>query len=156
MIPLEKQVVSLELAKKLKELGVKQKSIFYWSKDKERKEFSLDMGTPSGVYWDGVWMGYRVSEEEKKTAKPCPIYSAFTVAELGEMFPVSVELQEETCWFDCTKTKFKYRCGYTWDHSGEVGWGRYSDAVPHAVGVADTEADARAKMLIYLIENKLV
>jgi hypothetical protein len=29
-MPLENQVVSLELAKKLKELGMKQESLFYW------------------------------------------------------------------------------------------------------------------------------
>jgi len=34
MIPLEKQVVSLELARRLKELEVKQESYFYWSVDK--------------------------------------------------------------------------------------------------------------------------
>jgi hypothetical protein len=32
MISLEKQVCSLELAKRLKELGVKQESLFYWAK----------------------------------------------------------------------------------------------------------------------------
>lgn len=32
---LEQQVVSLELAKQLKELGVKQDSLFYWDTDYE-------------------------------------------------------------------------------------------------------------------------
>jgi len=33
MIPLEKQCVSLEFAKRLKELGVNQESLFYWMDD---------------------------------------------------------------------------------------------------------------------------
>jgi hypothetical protein len=38
MIPLEKQVVSLELAKRLKELGVKQESYFVWAKFSDNPE----------------------------------------------------------------------------------------------------------------------
>ena len=34
---LENQVVSLELAKKLKELGFEQKSLFYWDEGKETR-----------------------------------------------------------------------------------------------------------------------
>jgi hypothetical protein len=69
MIPLEKQVCSLDLAKRLKELGVKQESLFYWHID-SMKEFDprVKMGLPSG---DVATYGI----------------SAFTVAELGERLP---------------------------------------------------------------------
>lgn len=61
---LQDQVISLKLAKQLKELGVKQDSLFYWVRDKEI------------VYQRAFYTG---SNE---------IYtSAFTVAELGEILP---------------------------------------------------------------------
>lgn len=59
---LEDQVVSLELAKKLKELGVKQESYAYWY-------------TNAGV--GHVLIGQRGMEIKS--------FSAFTVAELGEI-----------------------------------------------------------------------
>jgi hypothetical protein len=62
---LEKQICSLELAKKLKELGVKQDSLFWWVNGRGRMELH-DKHTDS----DSV--------------------SAFTVAELGEMLPVKI------------------------------------------------------------------
>jgi hypothetical protein len=40
MIPLEKQVVSLELAKRLKELGVKPEGLFDWA-----REWSVPLST---------------------------------------------------------------------------------------------------------------
>lgn len=59
--------------------------------------------------------------------------AAFTVAELGEMLP------EKTCWR-----------GYS--NNGNK-WGfEFGDFRAEAV----TEADARGKMLIYLLENKLI
>ena len=71
IITLEKQVCSLELARKLKELGVKQESLFEWRKYSLLDEYTLllvenpdvDIAVLSGTLQD--------------------IVSAFTVAELG-------------------------------------------------------------------------
>lgn len=62
---LEKQVVSLELAKKLKSLNVKQESLWYWGKVETDSEFRLMNST-----------GAELCKEA---------YSAFTVAELLQM-----------------------------------------------------------------------
>ncbi len=123
---LENQVCSLELAKRLKELGVKQESFCYWI---------------TNTNGHNPWLKWR-----KNVDCPCEFfttanvkvrYSAFTVAELGEMLPPSVRVNKE---FDDKNEKIFY-VGL---HHGD--W-RIS---------ADTEADARAKMLIYLLENKLI
>lgn len=71
---LENQVCSLELAKKLKELGVKQKSLFWW------------------VYWSKWEVHYTADVNFKRIDKlpeeyPQDYVSAFTVSELGEMLP---------------------------------------------------------------------
>lgn len=65
---LEDQVVSLELAKKLKELGVKQESLFYY--------FSADDDP------NDTWISYIGEIDEITDGND---YSAFTVAELGDM-----------------------------------------------------------------------
>lgn len=67
------------------------------------------------------------------------VYSAFTVAELGEMLP---EMYIHTD---------KKDNGY-WNIRYQNPNGGMSDYI---IGGA-TEADARAKMLIYLLENKLI
>ena len=67
MIPLEKQCVSLELAKRLKELGVEQTSYFAW--------------------WE---RRYKTPLLTDKALRETPNYhriAAFTVAELEEMLP---------------------------------------------------------------------
>lgn len=71
---LEDQVVSLEYAKRLKELGVKQESLFYW------KELQ------------GNWcIDYCNKPWEEFNERWC---SAFTIAELGEMLPWSFEIMK--------------------------------------------------------------
>jgi hypothetical protein len=79
---LEKQVCSLELAKKLKELGVKQESYWYWLQMTEGPRlFTL---------------------VEAVRLDPIFPYSAFTVAELGEVLgihrgePFRPQLADET------------------------------------------------------------
>lgn len=115
---LEDQVCSLELAKRLKELGVGQDSYFCWFKLKEKNDYSLSESwqIDDPVEFDEI--------------------SAFTVAELGEMLPsqrcITVRYQNKTGW-RC-RDLFKY----------------------YPIQKAHTEADARAKMRIYLLENDLI
>jgi len=69
---LKDQVCSLELAKKLKELGVKQESLWYWYPGIKGKEEVAE-------YWNLHCI------EEEMYAQIENQVSAFTVAELGEM-----------------------------------------------------------------------
>lgn len=119
---LEQQVVSLELAQKLKELGVKQESLFYYqvgqiylrSQHIDPKMLIADNG-------------------ERTLYMPEFDVSAYTVAELGEMLPK------------------QYR---SWKSGDDKEW--ICDTWASTVQRAETEADARAKMLIYLVENNLI
>lgn len=110
---IEKQVCSLELAKRLKKLGVKQESLFWW------KDYSLE-----GNWW--------VDDREVLNKDTFPHCSAFTVAELGELLKdtdYNLPIWVDTCW-----------------HSD------YGDTFE----TSDTEADARAKLLLNLLENGLI
>ena len=112
---LDDQVCSLELAKRLKELGVKQESAFYWVRSKTMPAFD----------WQMCYGPFHGSAET---------ISAFTVAELGEVLPH-------------THTSFKSELGHFVCHDPKSIYG---------LAKAATEADARAKMLIYLIEQGIV
>lgn len=130
---LEKQVVSLELAKRLKELGVKQESFFQW-------EVS---GSRSYIRWNQY---AKCGCEFMTTANLKFRYSAFTVAELGEMLPRQIG---RTHWTEHIRGKVSGWVSFLRYVEYEKTWDIESFE-------ADTEADARAKMLIYLLENKLI
>jgi len=127
---LEDQVVSLELAKKLKELGVKQESLFYWNTRH-------------------IWVSYYKHIKKAPVDFGDEIISAYTVAELGEMLPSDVTVIEtdEKCHFLAIETT-----GYGKLKKWYLSYGD-RQYLEHE---ADTEADARASMLIYLLENKLI
>ena len=113
---LESQVASLDLCKRLKELGVKQESLFYWSFHKAAKpELKLSDALREKTHWED--------------------FAAFTVAELGEMLPPMTPSKLA----DTSVNERRWSCGM------------YPDDFR-----AKTEADARAAMLIYLIEQGLV
>lgn len=116
---LEKQLVNLELSQKIKDLGVKQESLFYWIQD---------MG---GEYFLGT---KKQMESHKVLRYVQKHYSAFTVAELGEMLPEYIK---------------------TWKRMDKFIISRELERPPY-ITVEKTEADARAKMLIYLLENNLI
>lgn len=149
---LEQQVVSLDLAKRLKELGVKQESVCYWAEryqldDIGRKVVGVRFSTNPD--FSGTTYSYFHEQD---------ICAAFTVAELGEMLPWLVEKNGEMYWSELIKNGPKSLGAKTWevfyktceDETGDV------EILRDFTASADTEADARAKMLIYLIENKLI
>lgn len=129
---LSDKVCSVESAKKLKELGVNQKSLFYWNfvvwssiKPGENTAIRQSGFNLVNTHWegDGEW------------------YAAFDVAELGEMLPMNRrglrinDLREDN--------EVPKETPYFWEVNGFFGYEK-------------TEAEARAQMLVYLLENKLI
>lgn len=120
---LSQQVVSLDLSKRLKELGVKQESYFWWVETFNRSK--IITSNQGEDYYRSVW-------DER--------ISAFTVAELGEMLPSGI-------------SSVRGASG-KWIVYKSAGFDLGITEVPDVK--ADTEADTRAKMLIYLLENNLI
>ena len=110
---LESQVCNLELAKKFKELGVKEESLWYWSIGKDAH----------------IVRGRLPRKCDREYV------SAFTVAELLNISP------DDITYFKCTLK------GST-IYNAHQGFDKHIEA--------DTMADAIAKMLIWLIENKMM
>lgn len=134
---LEQQVCSLDLAKRLKELGVKQSSYFWWRvpNEKHREENAgVLLIDKTGVINDSNWFDY---------------FSAFTVAELGEMLKTYKGKQGG----EFISSNFDNDEDFVWICQIQY-WGN-ERRIGHTES-ATTEADARAKMLIYLLENKLI
>jgi len=123
---LEDQVISLELGKKLKELGVKQESLWYWyiCKDETLACFNV----PALISHKNI---------KQPELAGGSYYSAFTVAELGEMLPLAYLEQYKGELYHLVHYKTNT---LTFDH-------QESDKL---------EANARAKMLVYLIKNKFM
>ncbi len=127
---LEQQCIGLDLAKRLKELGIMQESLFYHYNE------PYDDGRDDWVIT--TWEDY----EDACPSKTEP-FSAFTVAELGEMLPIAIpylEDGEDDVSFLLTgkNQDGKWFVNYTYDVTDE------------------SEANARALILIYLIEQGLV
>lgn len=122
MMEIKDQVCSLELSKRLKELGCKQESLWYWFQFRDyepRLKFHSDIDGTGGE-WN------------------TPHYSAFTVAELG------IALADwQIVTRKINKTEWSCYCVAKFAHTPEDQF-------------ANTEVNARAKMLIYLLEKKLM
>lgn len=131
---LENQVCSLELAKKLKELGVKQESLFWWN-----KKWLGSSDEDAGEYYVFQGKGHNSTQE----------YSAFTAAELGELLP---------CEFpgDSESSMQIFKNTVPGNSKWWVRYVNYDLEIVYKVEFEENEADARAKMLIYLIENKSI
>lgn len=125
---LEQQVVSLDLAKRLKELNVKQDSLFWWCQGR--------FDQPDKSKWE---LNDSIDTHARENV------SAFTSSELGEMLPLEINGENLQLW----REKGRWSWDVAYNTSGNSG----KDILWEQ---ADTEADARAKMLIHLIESNLI
>jgi len=88
MVSAKKQVTSLEPSKRLKELGVKQDSLFAWYQYPDKH-----------IYCE--YREYQASQDDQSTFQdgyaklPVEICAAFTVAELGELLPKYVTSEKD-------------------------------------------------------------
>lgn len=146
---LENQVSSLELSKKLKELGVPQESLFSWMLIEKQVHNRLypDMYQTEDEKW------YLCQLKDYGTIHAIDHVSAFTVAELGMMLP-------GTLWGKPYDIEL-YVYGDKPDRSDRqygIELKTYNDGSVQTYWTVNenNEADARAKMLIYLIENNLL
>ena len=101
----EDNVVSLELAKRLKEAGVNSPSLFYWQ-IWDDKSVDIAMGDEDDFDYSGA--GRKVTEK----------IAAYTVTELMEMLPYSIRLRGDEYF---TLRIYKFRDGYG------VEYGRWHD-----------------------------
>lgn len=115
-----------ELSKQLKDLGIKQTSMYYWFTDGINNQLSENTDYIRGIYGYGG----------KRDAK----YSAFTASELGNMLPE--EVIYENAWKDLTINVVGKHWAVWYDKDNK----RKDNNL----------ADAMAKMLIYLIESGFV
>lgn len=142
IMELEYQVCSLEFAKKLEKLGIKQESVFVWW-------YTEAMSTDVKYFPDQDWEKLEWSLRPRTSAMTDSgrDLAAFTVAELGEMLPVVIQEWNLECQRHTTGAWIiSYYC--------DAKRSEFKSVL--ACADADTEADARAKMLIYLLEGKLI
>lgn len=122
----EKQVTSLELSKKLKEAGYKQEGLWWWFKFPQDRHYEI---IPNNLH-----------EENDFYKRYNPIIAP-TVAELGEALPKRFPSMQN----DNINEGYKAIC-YCMSNEADNIKPTY----------ANTEANARAKMWLYLKENKLL
>lgn len=127
---LKSQVISLELSKILKDLGVKQESLWYWIKLKSNEKILN-------------YECFYIYHDKKDPLEPTlDSFSAFTSSELLELLPRIIN-KPESYFIEIVKTV---------DNDFFVVYKSYLDKT--LIGKIDKNlSEACAKMLIYLIEN---
>ena len=126
----EDQVCTLVQARKLVELDVKLSTLFYWVVGNDEPRL--------------------VSSDQVRDAMDVEKYPAPTVAELGMLLPWQISLEDEDLYLQGTIGNRQGEFYYIWFQSSidNVEWELFP-AIER-----DTEAEARAEALIWLIENE--
>ena len=144
---IENQVSNVKLSMKLEQLGLKQDSVWYW--EIETYKFKPYKGQQH------IFLLNRLDKQKVSNDYDYEYYSAFTVAELEQqIFQIIGECRYDFIvsfsplggtWKDETFDKmYTVQC---------VDWSSLNKSLMERAG---TGADARATMLIYLLENRLI
>lgn len=140
----EKYVVSLDLAKRMRELGFEQKSDYYWS---DWYCGVLRFGEKEELF-RGEWRIVSMPPHNDDTK-----ISAYHVGELGEMLP----LRSISWEWNVTINKLFINLGWQWCVNFTSNYGGNDNKMLLVADIsADTQANAIAKMLVYLAENNLI
>jgi hypothetical protein len=155
---LEKQVVSLELARKLKELGIKQESLFWWIESSGVSSVVHPLYMNALYYVNAQIFEICGIKNIRDYKAHSTIYAAFTATELGEMLPKAFKTDKENFYKTNYTLQYNLFGQPEYFHLGSPQTDTEdSNITIRALGSAeDSEPDARAKMLIYLIENNLI
>jgi hypothetical protein len=142
---IEHQVCGVEFAQRLGKLGVKQESLWYW-RFVAVPPFSNDGAEHAAYEW---WLSKNPPDfgKDQEIEDTTDGYSAFTVAELGEILLAYIKLSDDFMFL------------YSWKDDADwwrVCYRRWGTQLGVEVEKERTEADARAKMFIYLLENNLI
>lgn len=144
---LESQVCSLEYAKRLKELGVKQESYFFWCDGDI-------LSKKTNCNWYVTFKGE--IEYETSGCGCCAhgdsisnLYSAFTASECGDLLPPSIN--EWGLAIDATSSTTQEGIKSFW----HITYADYDKKLMNEISDLNL-ANAMAIMLIYLLENGYV
>jgi hypothetical protein len=134
---IESQVCNLDLSIKLKSLNVKQESLFYHHWQKKNRDYE---------YIDHTIEDYKLEDsDDGKWMFKC--YSAFTASELLELLPVEISRD---------LIKYTYLVILKKNHEYEIRYDSCRLDDTQCIEFGDTLTNSLAKMLIYLIENKIL
>lgn len=142
---IESQVCALEYAKKFKELGVKQESLFSYSEEPWILKEDKILETRIFI---------RASDYSYDWQRAINKWSAYTVAELSKIIPLELESDDKYHPYDIN---IKWELHYSDNKMWHVTYKRYNDEIFKDFIIYDINlSNVMAKMLIYLIENGLV
>jgi hypothetical protein len=134
--------ISINLAEALYQLGIRYDSVFYWYQEKFHEGLTLfETGKDQLTM---LWKQHigRPSFENRNVLKE---YSAYTCNELGEILPGFITSQTDRYFISFGRNN------KNWDYFYESYYHNKLFIVS-----APTEQDARAMLLIKIIENKYI
>ena len=136
------QVCSLELSKRLKELGYPQKSLWYWVNDGK----ALNEGKDRWILVYKYWTNYKSLSRPDKVSAP-------SVAEIGMALPNNLKDKNgKFLWL--TSAMRSDRIWFIWyDNTLKKD---IVNGIFYYRQTADTEAEARGLMWEYLKKNGLI
>jgi len=165
---LEQQCVSLYLAKRLKELGVKQESLFYWADGSIVVTNDYDLLLNNGKVRTFSCVNNACPDQYISD-----LYSAFTIAEILEILPNRIILDNETEPYNSFRLRIEksiiikemndpqklhqteiYCINYYCDSTSQkMDW----IFTPLTKNKSDeNSANACANMLVYLLEKRMI